>query len=113
MNESLMLTTYNSISIGHVSHALETEVEGTWGQEVHIHHVDIYNMIKNFVLFLVVVIGLSPNSVSQLYCSKDNYKQKQRNTLPVTMITEIMHFIRLLWRLPWHRRLVLVFGDLH
>ena len=73
-----------------------------WGQEVHILHVDIYN----FVLFLVVIIELSTNSVSQLYCSKDSYKQKQRNTLPVTMITEITHFNRSL------RRLVLVFGDL-
>ena len=42
MNESLMLNIYNSISIGHVSLALENEVGGTWGQEVHIHHVDIY-----------------------------------------------------------------------
>ena len=30
--------------------------------------------------------------------------------MPVTMITEIMNFDRLLWWLPWHCRLVLVFG---
>ena len=52
----------------------------------------IFSMLS-FVLFLIVLIGLSANSVSQLYCSKDNYKQKQRNTLPVTMITEIEHLI--------------------
>ena len=71
-------------------------------------HVDIYN----FVLFLVAIIGLSPNNDSQLYWSKDIYKQKQRNTLSVTMITKIGHFNRLLWWLPWHCRLVLLFGDL-
>ncbi|KAK2156352.1 hypothetical protein NP493_1976g00011 [Ridgeia piscesae] len=36
-----------------------------------------------------------------LYCPKDYYKQKQWNILPVTMITEIMNFNRLLWWLPW------------
>ena len=50
---------------------------------------------------LVVIIELSGNSVFQLYCPKDYYKQKQWNTLPVTMITEIMNFNRLLWWLPW------------
>ena len=35
------------------------EVEGTWGQEVHFLHVKRYD----FVLFLVVIIGLSPNCV--------------------------------------------------
>ena len=74
--------------------ALENETGGTWGQEAHILHVYIYN----FVLFLVVIIRLSPNSVSQLYCLKDDYKQKQRNTLPVTRITEIMHFNRLVMK---------------
>ena len=48
-------------------------------------------------LFLVVIIGLSPNSVLLLYCPKDNYKQKQWKTLPVTMITEMVHFNRLLF----------------
>ena len=33
------------------------------------------------------------SSVFQLYCAKDYYKQKQWNTLPVTMITEIMKLI--------------------
>ena len=47
----------------------------------------------------VVIIELFPNSVFQLYCPKDYYKQKQWNTLPVTMITEIMNFNRLLWYL--------------
>ena len=79
---------------------------------IYIYIYYIYIFIYNFVLLLVVMIVVSPNSVSQLYCSKDNYKQKQRNTLPVTMITEIMHFNRLLWWLSWHRRLVFVFGDL-
>ena len=44
----------------------------------------------DFVLFLVVIIELFRNNVFQLYCPKDYYKQKQWNTLPVTMITEIM-----------------------
>ena len=30
-----------SVSIGHVSLALENEVGGTWGQEVHILHLNI------------------------------------------------------------------------
>ncbi|KAK2140146.1 hypothetical protein NP493_5956g00000 [Ridgeia piscesae] len=48
-----------------------------------------------------LIIELSRNSVFQLYCPKGYYKQKQWNTLPVTMITEIMNFNRLLWSLPW------------
>ena len=44
-------------------------------------------------MFLVVIIELFQNSVFQLYFPKDYYKQKQWNTLPVTMITEIMNFI--------------------
>ena len=59
-------------------------------------------------MFLVVTIELFPNSVFKLYFLKDYYKQKQWDTLPVTTITEIMNFNRFLW----HRRLVLVFGDL-
>ena len=55
---------------------------------------------KDFVFVLVVIIELFPNSVFQLYCLKDYYKQKQWNTLPVTMIAEIMNFNRLLWWLP-------------
>ena len=90
--------------IGRVSLALENEVGG---------RKSIFSMLTyRTVFFLVVIIGLSPNSVSQLYCSKDNYKQKQRNILPVTMITEIMHLHRLSWWFPWYRRLVIVFGDL-
>ena len=87
---------------------LENEVGGTWEQEVHILHVKI----QDSVLFLVVIIGLSPNSVLQLYCLKDNYKQKQWNIFLVTMVTEIMHFNLLLWWLPWHQQLVLLYGDL-
>ena len=34
--------------------------------------------------------------------------QKKWNTLPATMITEIMHFNRLLWWLQWHRRLAVL-----
>ena len=78
---------------------------GTWGQEVYIIHINIWD----FVLCLVVIIELFRNSVIQLYCPKDYYKQKQWNTLPVTMITEIMNFNRLLWWLPWQ---VLACGDL-
>ena len=59
--------------IGRVSLARENEAGGSWGQEVHILHVNIYD----FVLFLVVIIELFPNSVFQLYCQKDYYKQKQ------------------------------------
>ena len=83
---------------GRVSIARENEAGGSWGQEIDILHVNI----KDFVLFLVVLIELFPNSVFQLYCTKDYCKQKQWNTLPVTMITEIMNFNRLLWWLPWH-----------
>ena len=50
----------------------------------------------DFVLILVVIIELFPNSVFQFYCPKDYYKQKQRNTLPVTLIPESMNFNRLL-----------------
>ena len=46
-------------------------------------------------LFLVVIIDLLPNCIFQLYCPKDYYKQKQWNTLPVTIITEIMNLNRL------------------
>ena len=64
----------------------ENEAWGSWGQEIHILHVNIYD----FVLFLFVIIELFPNSVFQLYCPKYYYKQNQWNTLPVTMITEIL-----------------------
>ena len=53
-------------------------------------------------MFLVVMIELFPNCVFQLYCPKDYYKQKQWNTLPVTMVTDIMNCNRLLWWLSWH-----------
>ena len=64
------------------SFARENEAGGNWGQKVHILHVNVYD----FVLFLVVIVELF-----QLYCPKDYYKQKQWNTLPVTMITEVMN----------------------
>ena len=38
--------------IGRVSLARENEAGGSWGQEVHILHVNV----KDFVLFLVVII---------------------------------------------------------
>ena len=63
-----------SYAIGHVSFALGNEVGGSWGQEVHILHVNYRT------LFLVVMIELSLNSIFQLYCSQNNYKQKQWNT---------------------------------
>ena len=85
------------VIIGPASLARENEAGGSWGQEVHLLHVNIIGL--SFVL--VVIIELSGNSVFQLYCPKDYYKQKQWNTLPVTMITEIMNFNRLLWWLPW------------
>ena len=78
--------------IGRASLAREKEAWCSWGQEVHILDVKIYD----FILFLVVIIELFRNSVFQLYCPKDYYKQKQGNTLPVTMITEIMNCNRLL-----------------
>ena len=66
------------------------------GQEVHILRVNI----RTFVV--VVIIELFPNSVFQLYYLKNYYMQKQWNTLPVIVITEIMNFNQLLWWLPWH-----------
>ena len=83
-------------TIERVCLARENEAEGRWGQEDHILHVNILD----FVLFLIVIIELFPNSIFQLYCPNDYYKQKQWNTLPVTMLTEIMSFNRLLWWLP-------------
>ena len=44
------------------------------------------------LLVLFVVIELFPNSVFQLHCPNDYYMMKQWNTLPVTMVTEIMNF---------------------
>ena len=84
--------------MGRVSLARENEAGAVWGQEVDILHVNI----KDFVLILVVIIELFPNSGFKLYCSKDYYKQKQCSILPVTMITKIRNFNRLLWWLPWH-----------
>ena len=66
--------------------------QGGWVQEVHILHVNI----QDFALVLVVIIELFLNSVFQLYCPKDCYKQKQWNTFSVKMIAEIMNFNRLL-----------------
>ena len=60
----------------------------------------IFSILTYRTLFLVVIIELFPNSVFQLCCPKDFYKQKQWNTLPVTMITEIINFNQLLWWLP-------------
>ena len=82
--------------IGRVSLARENEAGGSWEHQIHILHVNI----PDFVLFLVVTIELFPNSIFKLYCPKDYYKQKQWNTLPVKMITEIMNSNRLLWWLP-------------
>ena len=62
----------------------------------------IFSMLTYSTLFLVVIIELFPNSVFQLYCPKDYYKQKQWKPLPGTTITEIMTFNQLLWWLPWH-----------
>ena len=85
-------------SIGRVSLARENEAGSIVGRK------SIFSMLtyKDFVLFFVVIIELFPNSVFRLYCPKDYYKHKQLNTLPVTMITEIMNFNGLLWWLPWH-----------
>ena len=54
-----------------VSLARENEAGGSWGQEIHILHVNI----QDFVLFLFVIIELFPNSMFQLYCPKDYCKQ--------------------------------------
>ena len=78
-------------AIGRVSLAAKTRLGAVGVQEVHVLHVNI----KDFVLFLVVIIELFPNSVFQLYCPKDYFKHKQWHTLPVTMITEIMNCNRL------------------
>ena len=60
------------------------------GRKSIILHV---NILYRTFLFLVVIIELFPNSVFQLYCPKDYYyKQKQCNTLQVTIIMEIMNF---------------------
>ena len=40
------------LSIGHVSLALENKVGGTWEQDVHIHHVDMYD----YVVVIIVII---------------------------------------------------------
>ena len=85
------------MSIGRVSLARENEAGGNWGQEVHKLHVNIYD----FVLFLVVIIELFPYSVFQLYCQVILQAEAMEH-LPVTKITEIMNFNRLLWWLPWH-----------
>ena len=56
--------------------------------------VCLFIKIMNFIEFyfvLVEIIELFPNSIFQLYCPKNYYKQKQWDTLPVTMITEIMN----------------------
>ena len=65
-----------------------------WGQEVRILHCNRWD----FDLFLDVIIELFPNSVFELCCPKDCYKQKQCqwNTLPVTMDTDIMNVNRLI-----------------
>ena len=68
---------------------------------------------KTLFCFLVVILGLSPNSVLLLYYPRDNYKQKQWNSAGNDdQGNNCSHFNRLLWWLPWHWRLVLVFGDL-
>ena len=98
---------YPTDIIGHVSFALETRL-GAYGAGSP--YSPCYHIGLCFVL--VVLIELFPNSVIQLYCPKDYYKQKQWNTLPVTVFTEIIKCNRLLWWLPWHWRQVLVFGGL-
>ena len=82
--------------IGRVSLARENEAGAVGGRK------SIFSMLTYRTLFLFVIIKLFPNSVFQLYCPKDYYKQEQCHTLPVTMVTEVMNFNRLLWWLPWH-----------
>ena len=53
--------------VGRVSLARENEPGGSWGQEVHILHVNM----QDFVLFLVGIIELFPTSIFQLYCPTD------------------------------------------
>ena len=70
-----------------------------WGRR------SIYAILTYRTLFCFwLSIELFQNSVFQLYCPKDYYKQKQWNILPVTMITEIMNFNRLLRWMPWVRQ---------
>ena len=75
-------------TIGHVS---QTRLGTVGGRK------SLFSMLTYTTLCLVVIIELYPNSVLQLYCPKDYYRHKQWNTLPVTMITEIMNCNRLLW----------------
>ena len=84
--------TQHSVLIGRESVTRENEAGAVWGRK------SIFSML---FCFLVVITEMFPNSVFQLYCPKDYYKHKQWNTLPVTIITEIMNFNRLLWWLPW------------
>ena len=41
----------------------------------------VFSMLTYKTLFLVVIIGLSPISMSPLYCSKDNYKHVIRSDI--------------------------------
>ena len=52
--------------IGLVRLARENEAGGSWGKEIHILHVNIYD----FILFVVVIIELFPNSVFQILLSE-------------------------------------------
>ena len=55
------------------------------------------------MLFIIVIIGLSRNCVHSYIFGR---------IITSKIITEIMHFNRLLWWLPWLRRL-LIFGDVY
>ena len=65
-----------------------------------------------FILFVVVIIELFQSNYFSYTARRIIKSKKQWNTLPVTILTEIMNYNRLLWWLPWQRRVVLVFGDL-
>ena len=75
-------------SRGHVRLALQNEVGGTWLQEVPFVYVK-----KIGLCFWFLIIGLTPNRPQLLYFPKDSYKQKQCDTSPLRMMTDIMHFI--------------------
>ena len=75
-------------AIGRASLARENEAGAVGGRK------SIFSMLT-YRTFLGCNNLTVPVLLFQLYCPKDYYKQKQWNTLPVTMLTEIMNFNRL------------------
>ena len=92
-----MLNTFDSILLPCQCISLFLFLFHSWPGEVHFRHVK-----KIGLCFVSVAMSrLFTNSPKYLYFQKDNYQQKQSDTLPVTTVTEIMHFNSLLWWLPY------------